>query len=94
VDLGKYTGPVVVVDKEDHPQTGSWGSSEDAQKYRNDEVALIEEGKFLDAVLMGARDLLDIAEAVGDAHKYDRAIIDILRYFGSLDPATYAVPDE
>jgi filamentous hemagglutinin len=89
IDLGKYTGPDVVIDIEDHRETGSWGSSNEAKKYREDEAQMIREGDFSGAIDMGIDDLLDIAEATGDENKYNDAIEQMIEYFGTLDPDVY-----
>ena len=66
--------------KEDHRLTASWGASSDAMKYRKKQRELIEEGHFLDAVMM---DINDIRSKFGD--KYNEAIEEMLNYITQLE---------
>ena len=89
IKLSKYTGPVVVITRRDHSQTGSWRNSYRAQEYRKMETNLIREGKFIDAVQMGIDDLRKVARDSGDEHRYDQAIHEMLEYLSTIDPKMY-----
>lgn len=67
--LNLNDGPAIVMDKADHRQTASCGSSQEAREYRAQQEALIKEGKFEEAMQM---DIDDIHDKFGD--KYDDAI--------------------
>lgn len=62
-------GPAIVMEKADHRQTASCGSSLDAHAYRQQQKMLIDEGKFQEAMQM---DIDDIHDKFGN--KYDDAI--------------------
>lgn len=53
----------------DHQKTASWGNSVRAQNYRNEQLALINQGKYNEAV---EKDIKDIRSNFGK--KYDGAI--------------------
>jgi hypothetical protein len=52
-------GPAIWMTVTDHRQTGSWGSSNDAIKYRDAQKQLIKQGKFKEAM---DKDLADIRD--------------------------------
>jgi len=68
-DLAEEDGPCIIMEKGDHRQTASYGSSKEAREYREKQKELIEQGKFKEAQQM---DIDDIHEKFGD--KYDDAI--------------------
>ena len=78
--LERNDGPAIKMEKSDHRQTASWGSSKDAQEYRSAQKELIEQGKFKEALQM---DIDDIREKFGD--KYDDAILEMLDYVEKLE---------
>ena len=67
--LNENDGPAIVMVKADHRQTASCGSSLDAHEYRQQQKALIDDGKFEEAMQM---DIEDIHDKFGT--KYDDAI--------------------
>lgn len=69
--------PTIQMDKADHKQTASWGSSAAAKAYRNTQSALMKSGKvgFMQAVMM---DIADVRGKFGD--KYDGAIAQYLAW--------------
>ncbi len=67
--LKENDGPAIVMEKADHRQTASCGSSLDAREYRQQQKVLIDEGKFEEAMQM---DIDDIHDKFGN--KYDDAI--------------------
>ncbi len=77
--LDRKDGPAIKMEKEDHKKTISYGSSEEAQRYRQAQKELIEQGKFEEAVQM---DIDDIRENFGD--KYDDAIAEMQEYIDQL----------
>ena len=79
-DLERNDGPAIKMEKEDHDKTASNGSSKEAQAYRAEQKALIEQGKFREAVQM---DIDDIREKFGD--KYDEAIAEMEAYLDKLE---------
>lgn len=78
--LDKADGPAIIMDKEDHRETGSCGNSKEAQEYREKQQKLIEEGKFREAFEM---DVEDIRDKFGD--KYDEAILEAEEYLDKLE---------
>jgi hypothetical protein len=89
IDLGRWTGPVMVVDIPDHRKTGSYGSYQDARTYRENETQLIQEGNFMEAVEYGIADLRRVAEEAGNPLKYEQAITEMLSYIETIDPKRY-----
>ena len=73
-------GPAIKMEKEDHRQTASCGSSREAREYRAQQKELIEQGKFREALQM---DIDDIHEKFGN--KYDDAISEMLEYVDKLE---------
>jgi len=78
--LERKDGPAIIMEKPDHNQTASYGSSKDAKEYRDEQKKLIEEGKFREAFEM---DVEDIREKFGD--KYDEAIAEAEAYLDKLE---------
>ena len=78
--LERKDGPAIIMEKSDHNQTASYGSSKDAKEYRDEQKKLIEEGKFREAFEM---DVEDIREKFGD--KYDEAIAEAEAYLDKLE---------
>lgn len=76
-DLSTGEGPAIVMDTPDHQKTASWGNSKEAQKYRNQQKQLVNEGKFKDAQQM---DILDIQNKFGK--KYDEHINQMQQFTG------------
>lgn len=78
--LERGDGPAIKMEKEDHRQTTSCGSSKEAREYRAQQRELIEQGKFREALQM---DIDDIHEKFGN--KYDDAISEMLEYVDKLE---------
>jgi hypothetical protein len=78
--LERDDGPAIRMEKEDHRQTASCGSSREAREYRELQKELIEQGKFREALQM---DIDDIHEKFGD--KYDDAIAEMNEYVDKLE---------
>ena len=79
-NLERNDGPAIKMEKEDHRQTASCGSSAEAREYREQQKELIENGKFREALQM---DIDDIHEKFGD--KYDDAIAEMMEYVDQLE---------
>lgn len=78
--LERNDGPAIKMEKSDHRQTASCGSSREAREYQAAQKELIEAGKFREALQM---DIDDIREKFGD--KYDLAIAEMLQYVDELE---------
>lgn len=78
--LERDDGPAIKMEKADHRQTASCGSSREAREYRAQQKELIDQGKFREALQM---DIDDIHEKFGD--KYDDAIAEMLEYVDKLE---------
>ncbi|MDR0286690.1 MAG: hypothetical protein LBI03_03135 [Clostridiales bacterium] len=79
-ELPREDGPAIVMDREDHKETASFGNSREAQEYRAEQKELIEQGKFNDALQM---DIDDIHDKFGD--KYDDVIAEVKQYANKLE---------
>lgn len=71
---------VIKMEKEDHRQTASCGSSLEAREYQANQKELIGNGNFREALQM---DIDDIHEKFGS--KYDEAISQMLTYVDKLE---------
>lgn len=78
--LDRLDGPTIKMEKEDHRQTASCGSSKDARDYQKKQKELVDNGKFREALQM---DIDDIHEKFGS--KYDEAISQMLKYVDKLE---------
>lgn len=78
--IERSLGPAIKMDKEDHRQTASCGSSIEAREYQAAQREKIEKGDFRGAVQM---DIDDIKEKFGN--KYDKAIEQLLQYVDKLE---------
>lgn len=72
-------GPCILMEKIDHFQTASWGSSRDAREYRSQQKELIENGKFSEAFL---GDVADLQSKFG--MKYDKHIQEAQNYLNTI----------
>ncbi|SDG38087.1 RHS repeat-associated core domain-containing protein [Celeribacter baekdonensis] len=78
--LSDGSGPGIQMEKPDHSETASWGSSREARQYREAQRELIEGGDFRAAQQM---DIDDLQEKFGD--KYDDAIQGMKDYTDELE---------
>lgn len=78
--LDRMDGPAIKMDKLDHRQTASWGSSIEAREYQAAQREKIQNGDFRGALQM---DIDDIREKFGN--KYDNAIEQMLQYVDKLE---------
>ena len=74
-NLTRWSGPCIILEKEDHILTASYGRSKDSQNYRQKQRELISEGQFLDAEIMDIKDILKKTKA-----KYVKALLQKLDY--------------
>lgn len=79
-NIERNDGPAIKMEKEDHRQTASCGSSKEAREYRVAQKELIDQGKFREALQM---DIDDIYEKFGS--KYNDAISEMLDYIDKLE---------
>ena len=78
--LERNEGPAIRMEKADHRETASCGSSREAREYRSIQKELIEQGNFKEAMQM---DIDDIQEKFGD--KYDVGIKQMCEYVDKLE---------
>lgn len=78
--LERADGPAIKMEKADHRQTASCGSSREARDYQAAQKELIDSGKFREAQQM---DIDDVREKFGS--KYDGAISEMLKYVDKLE---------
>lgn len=78
--LDRMDGPAIKMEKEDHRQTASCGSSIEAREYQAAQREKILNGDFRGALQM---DIEDIRDKFGN--KYDKAIDQMLRYVDCLE---------
>jgi hypothetical protein len=77
--LSTEKGPAISMGPEDHRRTASYGNSNEARAYREEQRKLIVEGKFKEAQQM---DIDDIRSKFGS--KYDQQIKEMLEYTKTL----------
>jgi len=77
--LDRNDGPAIAMDKVDHRQTASCGSSLEAREYRAEQKKLIDSGNFEAALQM---DIDDLHEKFGE--KYDEAIVEMKDYYYTI----------
>lgn len=81
-NLERNDGPAIKMEKEDHRQTASCGSSIEAREYQAIQKEKIQNGDFRGAIQM---DIDDIRSKFGN--KYDKAIEQMLKYVDKLEEA-------
>lgn len=82
--ISSEKGPAIKMDPADHKKTASYGSSDEAKKYRQQQRDLLNQGRLMDAIQM---DIDDIRSKFGN--KYDAAIEEMLAYAKTLDPECF-----
>lgn len=78
--LTENVGPCIVMEREDHKQTASYGVSREAREYRAEQKKLIDSGNFRGAFEM---DKQDIQSKFGN--KYDKALTQAEAYINKLE---------
>jgi RHS repeat-associated protein len=76
VGLTRDEAPAIAMEPQDHRRTSSFGSSNEAKRYRQKQRELIQQGRFREAMQM---DIDDVRSRFGT--KYDDAIDAMLRYY-------------
>lgn len=79
-NLERTDGPAIRMEKDDHRQTASCGSTREARDYQATQKELIDNGRFREALQM---DIDDIREKF--VSKYDGAISEMLEYVDKLE---------
>ena len=77
--LSVEEGSAIWMETLDHRQTASWGRSRSAMNYRKHQQALIQQGKFLEALQMDIDDICSKFDS-----KYDQAIQEMLKYVETI----------
>lgn len=77
-------GPAIQMDPIDHKQTASYANSSDAQRYREKQKELLNQGRLNEAIQM---DVDDIRSKFGN--KYDKAIKEMIDYSKTLNPNNF-----
>lgn len=80
--LTRWKGPCIIMSKQDHKDTSSYGKLDKAVRFRKWQAKLISEGRFMDAELM---DITSIRRRFGD--RYDKSIMEKLDYEKELKKA-------
>lgn len=73
--LSRWKGPCIIMGKEDHKKTSSYGRSDKARRFRDWQAKLISEGRFTEAEYM---DIKNITRKFGD--RYSKSINEKLLY--------------
>ena len=71
--VDRDAGPAIQMEPVDHRRTASWGSSAAAQRYRQQQLDLINQGRFDDAIQLDIDDVQDKFP-----NKYDEAILEMI----------------
>ena len=79
--ISSNDGPAIKMDPKDHESTASHGNGDAAKAYREQQKALLQQGKLQEAVDM---DINDIRSKFGT--KYDEAIEQMQDYVKTLNP--------
>ncbi len=77
--LSRARGPAIQMEVADHALTSSYGSSAAAQAYRQEIQALIQQGRWREAM---AREIRDVRRVAG--RKYNEAVQQMLEYMRSI----------
>ena len=76
----KDNGGAVVMEAKDHELTTSWDNSIAAQKFKQRQTELLNQGRYRDAIDM---DIQDILKKFPDG-RYNNAIQEMIRYYQSI----------
>ena len=84
------TGPSILISKKDHTRTKSYGRKQIAKDYREEQLKLLQQHKYREAIQM---DIDDLRELFGS--KYDSEIAEMLQYADELlDNLSHGVRNE
>jgi len=76
--------PAVEMDYEDHEFTTSYKYSAEGKEFQEKQVALIQEGKFMEALKMDIDDVLRIQKLRGLGNKYNKGLYEAVHYMYRL----------
>ncbi|MBN6149744.1 hypothetical protein JR065_05285 [Xanthomonas sp. AmX2] len=84
--LRKSQGPAIQMDPGDHEMTSSHGhKGKRGEVYREGIAALLDQGKWRDALVRELRDIRSLSRKLGDPAKYNEAMLEMLEYFKCLE---------
>ena len=83
--LKRRDGPAIQMTPKDHKLTKSNGSMPGSAKYRLNIEALLQAGKWREAMLKEIKDIRRVQELVKSPRKYNEAILETLKYFKCLE---------
>lgn len=83
--LDRNDGPAIQMDPRDHKLTKSNGSGLQATTYRDAIEALLNQGKWREAMLKEIQDIRRIQNLIKDPGKYNEAMLEMLKYFKCLE---------
>jgi hypothetical protein len=72
--LSPGKSPAIQMDRLDHRDAMSTGSSNEAKNWRKVQQDLINQGKYRDAAAMDYKDARNVARDSGDSKKYNEAL--------------------
>lgn len=84
--LDKDDGPAIQMDPPDHRETLSNGSQgREGAAFRKAIGTMLAEGRWRDAMFKEILDVRRVAREMGDARKYNEAMLEMLEYFKCLE---------
>jgi uncharacterized Zn-binding protein involved in type VI secretion len=84
--LDKDDGPAIQMDPPDHRETLSNGSQgREGAVFRDATAQLLAQGRWRDAMVKEMLDVRRVAQEMGDARKYNEAMLEMLEYFKCLE---------
>lgn len=83
--LARNDGPAIQMEPSDHKLTKSNGSQPGSAKYRQALEALLQVGKWREAMLKEIKDIRRIQDMIKEPGKYNEAMLEMLEYFKCLE---------
>ncbi|ARU21619.1 single-stranded DNA-binding protein [Ralstonia solanacearum] len=83
--LARNGGPAIQMEPKDHKLTKSNGSQPGSAKYRAAIEALLQEGKWREAMVKEIKDIRRIQDLIKEPRKYNEAVLEMLEYFKCLE---------
>jgi hypothetical protein len=77
--------PAVQMDKNDHKETNTWGSSLHSKAWRENYYRLLQEGKWREVMRQGVLDLRDIGRQHGKNNRMNERALQMLKYYKCLE---------
>jgi hypothetical protein len=84
IPLSRREGPSIWMTEADHQNTSSWGASDEAVRYRDNQRELIRQGRFMEAVQMDINDIRTKFRLSDGTCKYELGIQQMLLYVQGL----------